>query len=180
MNGSGMTSLLRCLLGFIHPSQGDAFIFGEKPVPGNLQGRVGCLFQNPQRQIFETTFFDEVAFPLKRLGRNRTDLSEKVMETLELCSVGKLSGLSPHKLSYGQKHLVALACAIAHRPELLMLDDPFAGLDPKRAEAVMGLLMHLNEEQGTTVVWTSHDPGAMKEWAHFSLNVGGGRVAAHG
>jgi energy-coupling factor transport system ATP-binding protein len=180
MNGSGKTSLLRCLLGFIKPLQGEVRILGEKPVPGNLQGKIGYLFQNPQRQIFETTVFDEIAFPLKRLGKNGNDLADKVMETLSLCSIESLAGLSPHRLSYGQKHLVALACAIAHKPQLLILDDPLAGLDRKRCRIIRELLFYLNEEQGTTIIWTSHEPGAMREWAHMALNVGGGRIAVQG
>ena len=180
MNGSGKTSLLRCLLGFIKPSQGEVSIFAEKPIPGNLKGKVGYLFQNPQRQIFETTVFDEVAFPLKRLGNNGNDLTQKVMDTLSLCSIESLADLSPHRLSYGQKHLVALACAIAHKPGLLILDDPFAGLDPQKSMVIKDLLFYLNEEQDTTILWTSHEPGAMREWAHISLNVGGGRVAVQG
>lgn len=180
MNGAGKTSLLRCLLGFISPSRGEVRIFSQKPCPGNLQGKVGCLFQNPQRQIFETTVFDEVAFPLKRLGKNGKVAADRVMETLSLCSVENLSGLSPQKLSYGQKHLVALACALVHDPQLLFLDDPFAGLDPRISRKIKELLLHLNEERGTTIIWTSHEPGSMKGWAHRSLNVGGGSVSVQG
>jgi energy-coupling factor transport system ATP-binding protein len=180
MNGSGKTSLLRCLLGFIKPSKGEVSIFAEKPVPGKLQGKVGYLFQNPQRQIFETTVFDEVAFPLKRLGENGKDLARKVMETLSLCSIEGLADLSPHRISYGQKHLVALACTIVHQPRLLILDDPFAGLDRQRCRVIKDLLFYLNEEQDTTIIWTSHEPGSMREWAHMSLKVGGGCVAVQG
>ncbi len=180
MNGSGKTSLLRCLLGFMKPSSGEILIFSENPAPGNLQGKVGCLFQNPQRQIFETSVFDEVAFPLKRLGRKGKDLAGKVRETLELCSIEGLSDLSPHKLSYGQKHLVALACALVHAPELLILDDPFAGLDHQRSRHIMELLISLNEEQGTTIIWTSHEPGAMNEWAHLLIHIRGGHAEVRG
>jgi energy-coupling factor transport system ATP-binding protein len=179
LNGSGKTTLLRCLIGFIKPSQGEVRIFAEKPVPWKLQGKVGCLFQNPQRQIFETSVLDEVAFPLKRLGNNGKDLACKVRETLSLCSIENLAEMSPHKLSYGQKRLVALACTLVHNPELLILDDPFAGLDKALSRSILELLCSFNEKRGTTIICTSHDPGAMDHWAHLSLGAEGGRVAVH-
>ena len=177
LNGSGKTSLLRCILGFLQPAQGEVRIFAQKPVPGNLQGRVGCLFQNPQRQIFETSVFEEVAFPLKRMGQKEKDIRYKVMESRTLCSIEDLSDKSPHKLSYGQKHLVALACALVHNPSLLILDDPFAGLDVQKTASIRELLFYINEKQGTTIIWTSHEPGAMRQWAHLSLSLEGGHIA---
>ena len=178
-NGSGKTTLLRCLLGFTQLSSGQVHILGERPEPANLRGRVGCLFQNPQSQLFETTVLEEVAFPLKRFEKNKRTIAAKVTETLELCRIKNLAEFSPHMLSYGQKHLVALASVIAASPRILFLDDPFAGLDPSWSEHILGLLTHLNEHQGTTLLITSHAPGSLGPWADLSFFIEGGAIVSH-
>ena len=163
-NGAGKTTLLRCLTGFVRPLRGEIRICGTEPRPADLRGRVGCLFQNPAKQLFESTVREEVAFCLKRSGAVDGECDEQVRETLFLCGIEALAERSPHKLSYGQKHLVALASVLAHGPELLLLDDPFAGLDPERTEAVLELLLELSEKRGTAVVLTTHDPRIVPDW----------------
>jgi energy-coupling factor transporter ATP-binding protein EcfA2 len=175
-NGSGKTTLLRCLTGFQQPAFGRVWVLGRRPEAANLRGRVGCLFQNPQKQLFETNVFDEVAFPLKRLRKNHTAATSNVAEALALCRIENLARLSPHKLSYGQKHLVALASVVASAPSLLLLDDPFAGLDPSRSEQILSVLTHLNENQGTTILLTSHNPDVLRSWADLSLHIAGGKL----
>lgn len=177
-NGTGKTTLLRCLSGFLQPCRGEVLLWGKRPRPGMLRGRVGCLFQNSQRQIFETTVFDEVAFPLKRFGGNGRDIRETVLATLSLCSVEELADASPHKLSYGQKRLVALACILVHQPELLLLDDPFAGLDGKKCGIVLRLLRELNHQHGMTQVWTFHDAAFLGEEVHQVLTLRDGTLVA--
>ncbi len=177
-NGTGKTTLLRCLMGFIQPFGGEIAILGEKPAPGRLRGKVGCLFQNPQKQLFENTVFDEIAFPLKRLGKRGQELAWDVREVLALCGIEDLAEFSPHKLSYGQKHLVALASALAPQPELLILDDPFAGLDHAWCDTISKLLSILNDERRTTIIRTSHDPAQLEPGADLVLCIEGGKVAA--
>ncbi|MGA8181500.1 MAG: ATP-binding cassette domain-containing protein [Desulfobacterales bacterium] len=178
-NGSGKTTLLRCLAGFVQASAGNVMIFGKKPVPGNLRGKVGCLFQNPQQQLFESTVFDEVAFPLKRFGTKGKALVPKVDETLAMCGIEDLAEFSPHKLSYGQKHLVALASALAPDPELLLLDDPFAGLDQSRCKLILNLLSRLNQDKGLTVIWACHNPQMFSGWADLEFFMERGKGPAH-
>ena len=178
VNGAGKTTLIRCLMGFVRPSEGEVRILGGKPVPGSLRGKVGCLFQNPQKQLFENTVFEEAAFSLKRLGQNGSGAAAKVHETLALCGIENLAACSPHKLSYGQKHLVALASVLAFDPEVLLLDDPFAGLDEEKRERVLAVLESLNEERSTTIILTSHSPGALPHWADLTLCMEEGRIVA--
>jgi energy-coupling factor transport system ATP-binding protein len=178
LNGTGKTTLLRCLAGFLSPEQGEIQILGGAPDAYRLRGKLGCLFQNPQKQIFENTVGEEVAFPLKRFGISHGTLAERVDEALVACGISHLIGQSPHKLSYGQKHLVALASVLAPRPELLLLDDPLAGLDDGHSRAVMELLVHYNVQYGTTMLWTFHDPDAWPGWADQVLHLEGGRLVS--
>ena len=178
-NGTGKTTLLRCLAGFVQASAGYVMVFGKKPVPRNLRGKVGCLFQNPQQQLFENTVYDEVAFPLKRYGKRRSAMASKVDEMLSMCEIGELAEFSPHKLSYGQKHLVALASVLAADPELLLLDDPFAGLDQSRCEMILNLLSRLNQEKGLTIIWACHHPQMFSGWADLEFLMKRGKIFAH-
>jgi energy-coupling factor transport system ATP-binding protein len=178
LNGTGKTTLLRCLAGFLRPKQGEIQILGGAPDAYRLRGRLGCLFQNPQKQIFENTVGEEVAFPLKRFGLLNGTVAERVAEALAACGISHLIEQSPHKLSYGQKHLVALASVLAPRPELLLLDDPLAGLDDGHSRAVMELLVHYNVQYGTTMLWTFHDPDAWPGWADQVLHLEGGRLVS--
>ncbi|OEU49073.1 MAG: hypothetical protein BA871_14420 [Desulfuromonadales bacterium C00003096] len=178
LNGTGKTTLLRCLAGFLSPQQGEIEILGGAPDAYRLRGRLGCLFQNPQKQIFENTVGEEVAFPLKRFGVINGTVEEQVEEALAACGISHLIDQSPHKLSYGQKHLVALASVLAPRPELLLLDDPLAGLDDGHSSSVMQLLVHYNLQHGTTMLWTFHDPDVWPGWADQVLHLEGGRLVA--
>jgi len=178
-NGSGKTTMLRCLTGFLQPDNGTLKVFGAKPQARELRGRVGCLYQNPQKQLFETTVFDEVAFPLRRLRENRRELAARVTETLVLCGIENLAPMSPHTLSFGQKHLVALASVLVIAPQLLLLDDPFAGLDPKTAEKMLRLLTKINVQQDTTIVLATHEPKNLSCWADQTLTITGGNVVSH-
>ena len=153
-NGSGKTSLLRCLMGMVEIGHGLVHVFGKKPAPRKLRGKIGCLFQNPSKQLFENTVFDEVAFQVKRICPD--NIEQAVNQALNLCGISDLSGASPHKLSYGQKHLVALASVIGAAPELLLLDDPFSGLDQSTKGKLTRLFHRLSREKGTTIVLTTH------------------------
>jgi energy-coupling factor transport system ATP-binding protein len=95
---------------------------------------------------------------------------------LRLCGIEHLVDDSPHKLSYGQKHLVAIASVLAPAPEMLFLDDPFAGLDGARQQDVMEILASWNREREMTLVWTSHDPGEIPSLADGHLHIEGGCI----
>ena len=177
-NGAGKTSLLRCLTGFIPPASGEVQVLGAPPSPQGLRGRIGYLAQNPERQLFETTVFDEVSFSLRRLGVRTGQLCSKVEAALACCGIGELAARSPHRLSYGQKRLVALASIVAVEPALLLLDDPFGGLDSDRSEIVGRLLIELSERHGTAVLWTSHDGLETRKLAHTTLTIEEGTLVA--
>jgi len=177
-NGAGKTTLLRCLAGLLRPAQGSIRVCGQQLGKDHVN-RIGYLFQNPRRQLFETTVFAEVAFSLRRQGLRREKLSARVNSTLARCHIAHLSGRSPHQLSYGQQHLVALASVLAKEPDLLLLDDPLAGLDPKAAAMVMAILIETSEQQGTTLLWTSHHQPELGDRNHVRYGIEGGRLVQY-
>ncbi len=177
-NGTGKTTLLRCMTGNITPAKGTISVFGKAPSPKWLRHKIGCLFQNPQKQIFENTVFDEIAFPLKRMGFSRSQAEGEVNRLLRFMEMEHLGSHSPHKLSFGQKHLVVLASALVHHPSLLILDDPFAGLDFRRRKTVQDLLMSVSEEKNMTLIWTGHHLDGLQKHADRVLEVSGGGIAS--
>jgi len=176
LNGAGKTTLLKCLTGFIRPFSGSVKINEQPPKLSLLRKNAGCLFQNPERQLFETTVTREVAFPLKRLGVGKKDASSQVQAVLKQWGIENLADVSPHKLSYGQKHMVALVSILVHHPDLIILDDPFAGLDKEKRRTVMNLLRYINEHHGSTIIWTTHNPMVLDGWADITLTMKRGRI----
>jgi energy-coupling factor transport system ATP-binding protein len=175
-NGTGKSTLLRCLCGFLRPERGRLRVLGRKPVPRELSGRVGYLFQNPQRQLFETSVAADVAFTLKRLGWSEDRRLDRVRSLLERCGLAGMGDTSPYRLSYGQQHLAALAAILAPGPDLLLLDDPFVGLDPGKKEAIVRIIREMSDEQGTAVIYAGHRETERFPWAHSRYRLEGGSL----
>jgi phospholipid/cholesterol/gamma-HCH transport system ATP-binding protein len=163
-SGSGKTTLLRQMIGLLTPTKGDIHLFGEPLFDGNverertLRRRFGVLFQ--QGALFSAfSVFDNIAFPLRELKRFDEDtIHDLVMLKLEMVELlPSHSRLSPSELSGGMIKRVALARSLALEPELLLLDEPTAGLDPDRSDSFVRLIRMLGEELGLTVVLVTHD-----------------------
>lgn len=178
LNGAGKSSLLRCLCGLEPPDAGSVCVAGiASPRPEQLPGKVGVLFQNPARQLFSDTVHDEVSFTLCRLGVPGEEVRCRVAESLLFCGIADLAERAPLTLSFGEQHRVALAAVLAPRPELLLLDEPFAGLDYPQRLALLDILAHLPARYGTTVLIASHDELPDPRWADHSFALQGGRLA---
>lgn len=176
-NGAGKSSLLRCLTGLEKPDSGTVAVAGiTNPRPEHLPGKVGVLFQNPARQLFAESVREEVAFTLGRLGTSRQEAEQLVAEALDLCAIGHLAERAPLTLSFGEQHRVALAAVIAPRPELLLLDEPFAGLDIPQRLSLLEILAAMPVRYGTTVVIASHDELPDRNWADRTLQLNGGKL----
>jgi len=176
-NGVGKSTLFKCMTGLIRPDAGSISVSGLGPPAVNrLLGKIGFLFQNPERQLFEDTVWDEVAFSLKRMGLSGEDIKARVAEALETFEVSHLKDHSPLTLSFGEQHRVALASVMAPRPDILMLDEPFAGLDFVRRRYILKILSHLRKSHGTTVVIASHEFLPDKTWADETLVLKEGRI----
>ena len=163
-SGSGKTTLLRQMVGLLQPTRGEIRLFGESPLHGDIQRdralrrRFGMLFQ--QGALFSSfTVYDNIAFPLRELRCfDEALIHDLVM--LKLAMVELLPShawLMPAELSGGMVKRVGLARALALEPELLLLDEPTAGLDPDRSDGFVRLIRMLGEELGLTVLFVTHD-----------------------
>ncbi|MGE5467991.1 MAG: ABC transporter ATP-binding protein [Ignavibacteria bacterium] len=163
-SGSGKTTLLRQMVGLMQPTRGEIRIFGEPLFGGGaereraLRQRFGVLFQHGA--LFSAfNVFDNIAFPLRELKRlDESLIADLVMLKLDMVELlPRHARLLPAQLSGGMTKRVALARALALEPELLLLDEPTAGLDPDRSEGFVALIRALSEELGLTVVLVTHD-----------------------
>ena len=176
-NGAGKSSLLRCLAGLVRPDSGTVEIAGlAGPRPEQLPGKVGVLFQNPTRQLFAESVYDEVAYTLQRMGHPSRETERVVMETLTLCGIGHLAERAPLTLSFGEQHRVALAAVMAPHPDVLLLDEPFAGLDFPLRLSLLDILAEMPDRYGTTVLIASHDELPDQSWADRTLKIKGGHL----
>ena len=158
-NGSGKTTLLRCINGLIKPQSGDVTIDGEsisRLPQKNLFQRIGMVFQNPNDQLFASTVAEDVAFGPSNMGLPKDEVRSRVEDSLKAVGMEGLGNKSIHNLSFGQQKRVCIAGALAMHPEVLLLDEPTAGLDPMGEHKIMELLQRLNSERGLTIVMATH------------------------
>jgi energy-coupling factor transport system ATP-binding protein len=176
-NGCGKSTLLKVMAGGFRPDSGNLCVDGRNfPKAGGLLGTVALLFQNPQRQLFEDTVRDEVAFSLRRLKVPSDETDLRVTSALEACEASHLAERLPLTLSFGEQHRVALASVIAPDPRVLLLDEPFAGLDQAQRLRLLDILASLRANRGTSVVIASHDPLPDHGWADRIVSMEDGEI----
>lgn len=170
--GCGKTTLIQHFNGLLKATRGRVLIDGvDISKKGadikSLRQRVGLVFQYPEYQIFEETVYDEVAFGPRNMGIDPDGVRERVRSALAFVDLNyeELKDKSPFWLSGGEKRRLAIASVLAMRPEVLILDEPSAGLDPAGREEILGQILRLNKKEGTTVVLVSHN---MKEIARLA------------
>ncbi len=165
-NGSGKTTLLRILNGLSFPQAGTyrfdgteitAALLKKNAAAKAFHRRVGYLFQNPDVMLFSASVYDEIAFGPRQLGLSEAETEERVRDCMALFSLEPLRDKAPYHLSGGQKKQVALAAVLALNPEVLVLDEPLAGLDRKTRAKVLELLAGL-KQAGKTLLAATHDP----------------------
>lgn len=160
--GSGKSTLIQHLNGLAKATSGTIYYNGEDIYDEDydlrsLRNRVGLVFQYPEHQLFETTIFDDVCFGPKNQGLDKNEAGLRAFEALR--SVGlpeELYYQSPFELSGGQKRRVAIAGVLAMKPEVLILDEPTAGLDPAGRDEILDLIRKMHKEKGITVILVSH------------------------
>ena len=184
--GSGKSTLIQHLNGLIKPTSGKVFVDGEdiweKPKEiRKFRFKVGLVFQYPEHQLFEETVRKDIAFGPKNMGLSDAEVEERVLEA------AKHTGLtadylekSPFELSGGEKRRVAIAGVLAMKPEVLILDEPTAGLDPKGREFILSEIKAYHENTGATVILVSHSMEDVARFASHVLIMNHSKVAMYG
>ena len=182
-NGCGKTTLLFHILGLLEPQEGEVSVFGVNPARhfDKIRERVGVLMQNVDEQILAPTVWDDVSFSPRNYGYTAGQVEKMVSETLEHVGISHLRDKVCHHLSGGEKRKVALAGALVLNPELLVLDEPFEGLDPASRSDLVTLLNRLHAERGVTLVIATHDVNVVPAMAdRVYVLVRGGEIVAQG
>jgi energy-coupling factor transport system ATP-binding protein len=180
--GSGKSTLVQHLNLLLEPTGGRVLVDGVDARTlrlSELRRRVGLVFQFPEAALFAPTVAEDVAFAPRRLGMDEDEVRQRVLQTLELLGAGHLEQRSPFALSGGEKRRVAIAGVLAMAPEVLVLDEPAAGLDPATREDLLGVVRALGDG-GTSVVLVSHDLDEVAEVADRVCVLEEGRVRAVG
>ena len=168
--GSGKSTLIQHLNGLMKATSGHIYynendIYSQQYQMKELRSKVGLVFQYPEHQLFETTIFDDVSFGPRNLGLSKEEIEMRTKEALY--QVGLQEDMwycSPFELSGGQKRRVAIAGVLAMQPEVLILDEPTAGLDPKGRDEILGEIAKLHKERGITVILVSHSMEDVAEY----------------
>jgi energy-coupling factor transport system ATP-binding protein len=180
--GSGKSTLAQHLNLLLAPTSGEVLVDGARAQTlekRELRRRVGLVFQFPEAALFAPTVGEDVAFAPRRLGLSEGEVRERVSETLELLDAAHLADRSPFALSGGEQRRVAIAGVLAMGPEVLVLDEPTAGLDPATREDLLDLVRGLREA-GSSVVMVSHDLDEVAEVADRVCILEAGEVRAVG
>jgi cobalt/nickel transport system ATP-binding protein len=182
-NGCGKTTLLFHILGLLEPAEGVVSVFGVNPARhyNRIRERIGVLLQDVDEQIIAPTVWDDVSFSPRSYGYSATEVERLVAAALERVGITHLRHKVCHHLSGGEKRKVALAGALVLEPELLVLDEPFEGLDPTSRSDLVILLNRLHREQGVSLVMATHDINVIPIMAdRVYVLVRGGEIAAQG
>ena len=160
--GSGKSTLTQIFNGLLRATSGDVYFNGDNIYDKDydmkkIRSKVGLVFQYPEHQLFETTVFKDVCFGPKNLGLDKRECELRAFEALELVGMDKeLFYNSPFELSGGQKRRAAIAGVIAMKPEVLILDEPTAGLDPQGRDEILDMVKAMHEQTQMTVILVSH------------------------
>lgn len=185
--GSGKSTLVQHLNGLLAPTSGrvllDGQVVGEKKVElAAIRRRVGLLFQFPEQQLFEETVLADVGFGPKNMGLPPQEVDKRVQKALCLVGLdpGDISQRSPFSLSGGQMRRVAMAGVLAMEPEIIILDEPAAGLDPRGRDEILNQIDLLHKEFGQTVILVSHNMDEVAGRAQRLIVLGDGEIKLEG
>ena len=184
--GSGKSTMLQLLNGLAAPAEGKVYLdevdIWEKPKEiGKVRFRVGLVMQYPEYQLFEETVEKDIAFGPKNMGLNDTEIQERVREAIDFVGLDPdVLYKNPFDLSGGQKRRVAIAGVIAMRPEVLVLDEPAAGLDPQGRDVILNGINKYREKTGATIIIVSHSMEDMARICDDIIVLSHGEVVLNG
>lgn len=184
--GSGKSTLIQHMNGLLKPVSGGVYYNGQDINDKDfskkkLRSKVSIVFQYPEQQLFESSVIEDVRFGPKNIGMELLEVDMNAFEALKQVGIpDELLDVSPLELSGGQKRRVAIAGVLAMQPEVLILDEPTAGLDPKGRDEILELIQRLHEERKITVIVVSHSMEDMGKYAKRLVVMNGGTVAYDG
>ena len=183
-NGAGKSTLFSHFNGLSEPTSGHVEVDGEKIVFERdellkVRQKVGIVFQDPNDQLFAPTVKEDVAFGPMNLGLDYDEVEKRIAEALEMVGMSGFEDKTPHHLSGGQQKRVAIAGIVAMRPDIMILDEPTAGLDPEGVDKVLDILNNLNKE-GMSIVISSHDIEMVNQFADKIFVLYDGEIIASG
>ena len=184
--GSGKSTLIQHLNGLIKPTSGTVFvddkdIWSKNEKIRDVRFKVGIVFQYPEYQLFEETIYKDIAYGPKNMGLDSKEIDARVREAAEFAGLdAALLSKSPFDLSGGQKRRAAIAGIIAMRPELLILDEPAAGLDPRGRDSVFANIVNYQKKTGSTVLIVSHSMEDMARYCERLVVMERGRIILEG
>ena len=164
-NGCGKTTLLKHLVGLLVPKDGSVRVFGVNPGKdfSKIRNKIGVVMQDVDEQILGPTVYDDILFAPLNYGVPQAEAEALAKEVIERLSLQSIAGKIVHYLSGGEKRKVALAGALVLKPELLILDEPFAGLDPLSRRDLIRILNELNRDNRVTLIMTLHEVDLVAE-----------------
>ncbi len=180
--GSGKSTLVQHLNGLLKATEGKIYFNGEDIYEKGydmkkLRSKVGLVFQYPEHQLFEIDVFTDVCFGPKNLGLKQEEIEQRALDALQMVGLPEtFYKQSPFELSGGQKRRVAIAGVLAMQPEILILDEPTAGLDPKGREEILDQIKKLQKESGITVILVSHSMEDVAEYVDRIIVMNGGKI----
>ena len=175
-NGAGKSTLFLNLNGVLQPSAGEILLDGA-PVK---RDRVGIVFQDPDDQLFSADVYRDISFGAVNLGLPEAEVRRRVEAAMERTGVSHLRDKPTHALSFGQKKRAAIAGVLVMEPEVLILDEPTAGLDPQGVSDLLELLASLRDGLGMTILMATHDMDVVPLCCDYAYLLGGGSVLARG
>lgn len=184
--GSGKSTLVQHLNGLIKATSGRIYfngrdIYGENFSMRELRSKVGLVFQYPEHQLFEVDVLTDVCFGPKNLGASKEEAERRAKEALRMVGMGEeYDKSSPFELSGGQKRRVAIAGVLAMEPEVLILDEPTAGLDPRGRDEILDQIERLQKERGITVILVSHSMEDVARYVDRMIVMNQGQVRFDG
>ena len=181
-NGSGKSTLILLMVGLLAPQKGEIKVFGEKTTSKDFKkfrSRIGIVFQDPDDQLFTQSVIEDVEYGPKNLKLPEEDIKQSSQKVLEKIGIYNLKDRPPYRLSFGEKKKASLATALILKPELLILDEPTANLDPVSRRALLSMLNELNRT-GTTVLVSTHDVEALPELADRVVVINHGTMLGKG
>lgn len=183
-NGSGKTSLFALLNGLLRPQSGEIFFSGtrlsyERGSLLKLRQAIGMVFQDPEHQLFSASLYEDVSFGPMNLGLPETEVRNRVERSLELLGLTKLLERPVHDLSFGQKKRACIAGILAMEPEVIVLDEPFAGLDAVMTHDLIATLDDLGRH-GVTLIIATHDVNFARDWADELIVLRAGELLQQG